>query len=650
MGRIHGSRTTRFPGRARRPMGSPGQARLRRLLFGGGLLLLGMALMGSLPGEDADPGELPLEFPPPDVQVHLSHTALARGETATLLLELQVAPTFHIQINDFLELYPLAEAPLAIQPWMAQELQTWHDEQVIAGRTILQFPIMIDEDAPLGRLETSLGFGYQGCVEEPTYACYPPGEVEIPLAIEVLPAGSQGMLSGAEIFATEEGRALAGDDPAGRDAAVPAESDDLAARIEGLLASGSALVFVLVLIGGILGAFTPCVLPMIPITISIIGGFSRSRVHGFILSLLFVLGIAITYSVLGVVSASAGSFFGAAMQSTAVMVVIAIVFAAMGASMLGAFDIALPAGVQSRLSAGSQKGGMIGAVVMGMVTGVVASPCVGPVLVALLTFVAKTGNVVFGFWLLFTFAVGLGLPFLVLGTTAAAIVGPWMSKVKYIFGIVLIAMAIFFVRGLLGPEMTRLITGVYLVLVGVFLGALTPLPEEPSRGRMFGKGIGILVFLSGTLLFLLWLAVATGAPAILGLGGGPLGAGGPGGQVSVLAHPGPDWKINDEMALQDARELGKPAVQDFYADWCGACVELDEKTWIDPAIIGESKRFVNVKMDFTKGGDFQKEAIARYQVKGMPTVIFYDSQGNEAARFVGFKPPDQVLKIMQSIE
>lgn len=633
--------------------GVGGRGLVSRTLLGSGILLLGLLLTGSLPGGNDDAGELPLEFPPPETEAFFSHTALAQGGTGTLLLELKVAPTFHIQINDFLELYAPADAPLSIGPWMATELPTWHEEQVIAGRTILKFPITLAADAPPGPLEITLGFGYQGCVEEPTYACYPPGEVAIPLRIEVLPAGTEGQLSSAEIFATDEGAlAPAGGTSAAAPGEAPGESGDLAARIEGLLASGSILVFVLVLVGGILGAFTPCVLPMIPITISIIGGFARGRVHGFILSVLFVLGIAITYSVLGIVSASAGSFFGAVMQSTAVMVVIAAVFAAMGASMLGAFDIALPSSVQSKISAGSQRGGMIGAVIMGMVTGVVASPCVGPVLVVLLTFVAQTGNVAFGFWLLFTFAIGLGLPFLVLGTTAAAIVGPWMSKVKYIFGIVLIAMAIFYVRGLLGPQMTRLITGIYLVLVGVFVGALTPLPAEPTRSRLFGKGIGILVFLSGTVLFLLWLALVTGAPKIMGLGSsGHLGAAGVGGPGLVAAHPGPAWKINDELALEDARELGKPAVQDFYADWCGACVELDEKTWIDPAIIEESKRFVNVKMDFTKGGgDFQKEALARYQVKGMPTVIFYDSQGNEATRFVGFKSPDQVLKIMQSIE
>jgi thiol:disulfide interchange protein DsbD len=335
--------------------------------------------------------------------------------------------------------------------------------------------------------------------------------------------------------------------------------------------------------------------------------------------------------------------------------VVAAIFAAMGASMLGAFDLALPASVQGKMTSGAQRGGVIGAILMGMVTGLVASPCVGPVLVVLLTFVAKTGNLLFGFWLLFTFACGLGLLFLVLGTFASAInalpgAGSWMDTVKHVFGVILIAMAIYYVRMIIGPQATRFAYGAFLLTVGVYSGALTPLAAGVGGRAHFRKALAVLLFLAGALLFLVWLALAIGAPALL-LGGSPLQAAvTPGAAPALRAHAGPAWRVNDEAALAEARAQGKPAMMDFYADWCGACVELDEKTWIDPAIITESQRFTPIKMDFTKRGPFMKAATGRYAVKGMPTVIFFDSQGNEATRFAGFMPAAGVLQIMQSVK
>jgi thiol:disulfide interchange protein DsbD len=325
------------------------------------------------------------------------------------------------------------------------------------------------------------------------------------------------------------------------------------------------------------------------------------------------------------------------------------------------------------MSAGAQRGGFIGAILMGMVTGLVASPCIGPVLVVLLTFAAKGGNLFMGFWLLFTYAVGLGMLFLVLGTFAGALsalpgAGAWMDTIKHVFGVILLGMAIFFLRTVIGPQWIRFLLGVYLVFVGVIMGAFSPVPAGLSAGRMLGKAAGILVFVSGVVIFLLWLLVITGAPRLLLPAGQFVTAGGPATGLVVSGQPdesgttyaepqrtgrkthvGPAWKINDLTALPAAATAGRPLIQDFYADWCGACVELDEKTWSDPAVIAESRRFVNLKMDFTRKGDFQKNATARFGLKGMPTVILYDSQGREASRFVGFKPPAEVLALMKAV-
>ena len=392
---------------------------------------------------------------------------------------------------------------------------------------------------------------------------------------------------------------------------------------------------------------------MIPITIGYVGGRARNRAHGFFLSLFFVLGIAIMYSALGIVAASTGSVFGSAMQSPIVLIVVAVIFTAMGASMLGAFELALPSGLQGRLTEGSmQRGGTIGAVLMGMVTGLVASPCVGPVLVVLLTFVAQTGSVLLGFWLLFTFASGLGVLFLILGTFAGAIsslpqAGGWMDTVKHVFGFILIAVAIYYLRTLIGPTATGLLAGVYLLGLGLVLGGWVRLHAGTSTGRrLVRSALGALFALAGVLVLAAWTAVLVGAP--LALRGGPLLPKSLS-TISTLAAIEPEWRVNDEAALEQARLEGRPVIQDFYADWCAACIELDERTWNDPEVLAETRRFTAVKMDFTHRDEFSRAATERYEVRGMPTVILYDSAGNEAARFVGFKSARDVLAVLRSI-
>ena len=647
--------------RARRRREGPGHR--SALLLIPVLLLLAWGVIP--PGADSsqstgpNPGELPAEFPKPTVRAYLSHEALPAGATGTLLVVFDVPEDSHIQINEFLEVLLPDDSPLSVAPWTITRTETYGKDNVLKGTTSLKCSFTIKPGTPPGLIDATLSVGYQGCVEAPRYACYPPEQLEIPLRLEVLPPGATSRGANIEIFQMHGGP-LGSTETGSVTPAAPASQGNLASRLEGALAKRSLLAFLLVFLGGVVTSFTPCVYPMIPITISYIGGRARHRAQGFVLSLFFVLGIAIMYSALGLIAASTGSIFGAAMQSATVMILVAIIFAAMGTSMLGAFDLTLPAGLQSRMTSGAQRGGILGSVLMGMVTGLVASPCVGPVLVVLLTFVAKTGSLFLGFWLLFTFACGLGLLFLILGTFAGAIsalpgAGEWMDTIKHVFGVVLIGMAIFYLRAVLGPSITRLAFGVYLVFVGVFTGSFTPLPQSPSKGRLFGKAMGILLFLSGALIFLVWLAGIAGLPAMLpGSAGAPAATGATPaaltGTAPGRAHAGPAWRINDETALAEAKASGRPAMQDFYADWCAACVELDEKTWVDPAIVAESQRFVAVKMDFTKRDEFSKAATARYTVRGMPTVIFYDSQGNEATRFFGFRGAEEVLALMRSVE
>jgi thiol:disulfide interchange protein DsbD len=385
---------------------------------------------------------------------------------------------------------------------------------------------------------------------------------------------------------------------------------------------------------------------MIPITISYIGGRSRTKLGGLFLSVFFVLGIALTYSSLGIIAASTGALFGSAMQSTAVIVGVSLIFVAMGASMLGAFDLALPSGLQTRLQSGP-RGGVLGALFMGMVTGLVASPCVGPVVVVLLTWVAQMGSVFFGFLLLFVFALGLGLLFLILGTFAGALqalpaAGQWMDSVKHIFGVILLGMAIYYLRPLLGPNVTWIVTGAFVVVVGTFLGAFTPVGEEPGKKLLLQKGLGIVLLVVGSFALLVGLARLTGLPMNASPSSGNTAA-------VPAAHEGLAWVHDDEQGRSAAVSAGKPALIDFYADWCGACKELDEKTWSDAQVRREGERFVAIKLDLTKRNDWSAGKQSSYGVPGLPTVILFDSSGREATRFFGFKPAGDVLALMQAI-
>ena len=635
--------------------------------------LVGLAISGWTPAlRAADPSagdEVPTEINVP-VTARLSHVAMAAGGEAVLAVIYDVPPDAHIQVNDFFYASPKEGEPFSLGEAKRTAPISFEEEPVHIGRTVAYYPLRLNGAVPAGRLELHLMAGYQACIERPVFACFAPVDVELTIAVEVAAAGESRLTEDAVFASLPAGISIPGGgtpppalkstDPAPVEApslkvaagtassapAAPSGQTGLAGRLEHAMASKSLLAFLLVFIGGILTSFTPCVYPMIPITISYIGGQAKGRLGGFVMSLFFVLGIAIMYSVLGVIAASTGALFGNAMQSTPVILVVSVVFFAMGASMLGVFDLALPSGMQTKLQAGPRTG-VIGALFMGMVTGIVASPCVGPVLVVLLTQIAKMGSIVLGFTYLFTFALGLGLLFLVLGTFAGALAslpqaGGWMDTVKHLFGVILIAMGIFYLRGLLGPNWTSMLLGAFAVFVGTYTGAFHALEEDPPKSRLFRKGLGIVLVLVGAFLLLSGLARQTGLSA-------PAGGTTAASSGAATGHPGPAWVMDDVAGLARAKAEGKPAFIDFYADWCTACKELDHKTWPDPGIVAEAGRFVAIKLDFTKKDPANAAKQASYGVAGLPTVIFYDAAGQEVTRFFGFKGPEEVREILAGV-
>jgi thiol:disulfide interchange protein DsbD len=405
--------------------------------------------------------------------------------------------------------------------------------------------------------------------------------------------------------------------------------------IGGLLARGSSLAHAAAFAGGLLTALTPCVYPLIPITVSIFGARrAGSRLQAMLLSGLYVLGIAVTYSALGVGAALTGKAFGSAMSSPAVVLGVAAVLATMAASMFGAFELALPGPLQQRLERFGGAG-LLGSFAMGLVAGVIAAPCTGPVLAAALAVIAQKGSIPYGLGIMFPYALGLGLPFFLIGAFSLSFPksGSWMEIVKSIFGVALLAAAASFARDafpslarIYSPAQGAAVAAAGVAAVGVLLGALHRSFHAPGGDRLL-KGAGVALLVAG-------IVYATGAA---------------GARARQMA--GLEWLHDEAEAIQRAREEGRPLLVDFWADWCVACKELDRHVFTDPRVRAEASRFVALKLDGTDDSPAFQRLVARYQVQGLPTVLFVDARGRESpARVVGAVKPEEMLKYLAAAE
>ncbi len=485
------------------------------------------------------------------------------------------------------------------------------------GDVMAVIPVTLPDDA--GEMTIRVEAEYQLCKEGDAALCYPPAEATSSLVV-TLAEGLGGESDGA---------------------VGSAGSGSLQERLQSALEGGSWLAFLMVFLGGVLASLTPCVFPMIPITISFIGMNAKGNpVKGFIMSLWYVLGIALVYSTLGLVAAAGGAAFGQATQTPVFMGAVAAVIFAMGLSMAGLFDIQLPSSLTTKVGGG--RTGFLGPLLMGMAMGLIAAPCVGPVIVVLLTWVATTGDLFLGFWLLFTFAMGMGLLFIVLGTFGGMLPpGGWMETVKHVFAIVLFALAPWFLRTWLPDWAPLLFFGLALMLSVSAWGVFKP--QAPDSGARDGLNKGIMRF-----LWILGVAL-TLLGGLRGFAPDLLPADGTGSSTTAITHDEPDW-IGDEAAgFVAATESGKPVMMDFWAEWCAACIELDHKTYNQDEILQLADRFVAVKMDMTRRSPENDAINRKYGVVGMPTVIFFDSQGNELERFSGFKNAADLSEIMERV-
>jgi len=500
------------------------------------------------------------------------------------------------------------------------EIQVFHND--VNARIPLQ-------RSTVAETPIKLTLKYQGCAE--IGVCYPP----MSRSFELLLPAAEGAAPAAST----------------RPAQPLSEQDAIAKR----LTEGGLLTTLLAFFGfGLLLAFTPCVFPMIPILSSIIVGQGPHITvrKSFVLSLVYVLAMAATYTVAGVIAGKFGHNLQAAFQNPWILSSFAAVFVLLSLSMFGFYDLQIPAFIQGRLAEISnrqQGGNLIGVAVMGFLSALIVGPCVAAPLAGALIYIGQTGDAVLGGLALFCLSLGMGAPLILIGMGAGKLLpraGVWMDKVKAVFGVLMLAVAIWLLERILPAQVTLALWAALLVLSSIYLGALDALAVEASGWSRLWKGLGVLSLVYGVLLL---IGAASGArdplQPLQGLYGGESSAASASAEVHL---PFQRIKSTDDLdrELAAARERGQPVMVDFYADWCISCKEMERYTFAKPEVQQALSGMLLLQADVTDNDEADKALLKRFNLIGPPSILFYDESGTERPelRLVGFKAADEFVQ------
>jgi thiol:disulfide interchange protein DsbD len=471
-----------------------------------------------------------------------------------------------------------------------------------------------------------------------------------PSASQVAPAStpaSAGVGASATAVPEESGSAGPGG-IAGNKAGATAGGES--SRIGAALASGSLLSIIpMFLLFGLLLAFTPCVLPMIPILSSIIVGQGDkvSRGRGLALALVYSLGMALVYTAFGVAAGLLGQGLAASLQNPWVLSVFALLLVVLSLSMFGFYELQLPNSLQSKLSntSGKMQGGhFVGVFIMGGLSALIVGPCVAAPLAGALLYISQTGNAFIGGVALFALAAGMSVPLLIVGFGAGTLLpkaGGWMDGVKYFFGVLLIATALYMITPVLPDWLLMLAWAALLLVSATFLRVFDRLPDDASGWTRLFKGFGVVLALAGAALV---IGLAAGNRGILqplaGVGGSAAGA--------VATAPAAQFQRVKTVADLDqvVATSSKPVMLDFYADWCVSCKEMEHFTFTDPAVAQQMAGLTLIQADVTSNNADDKALLKRFQLFGPPGIIFFKG-GKEVGRVVGFENAKTFLASMQ---
>ena len=403
---------------------------------------------------------------------------------------------------------------------------------------------------------------------------------------------------------------------------------------------------------GLLLAFTPCVFPMIPILSGIIVGRGHkiTHMHAFLLSLTYVMGMAVTYAAVGVAAGYSGHLLSNALQTPWVLGSFSALFVLLSLSMFGLYELQLPSSWQSRLTETSNKlhgGHLSGVFAMGALSAIIVGPCVAAPLAGALLYIGQTHDAVLGGVALFALALGMGAPLLLIGASAGVLLpkaGAWMEAVKRFFGVMLLALAIWIIQPLLPVSVQMLLWAALLIFLGIYLRALDGLPHNASARHKLVKGIGLFALLLGVAYM---IGALSGAADILR----PLGnIGRAGTQAPATAHFS---RVKDvaELDQRIAEARGQIVMLDFYADWCVSCKEMERFTFADAAVQARLKPALLLQADLTANSEADQALLKRFGLYGPPAILFFDKQGKELSDFrvVGYQDAAQFLKTLQQV-
>jgi thiol:disulfide interchange protein DsbD len=510
------------------------------------------------------------------------------------------------------------------------DVQIYHDE--VRARVALQ-------RSAVKATDITLQLAYQGCAEKGI--CYPPIKKQLAVA---LPAMGPGEATAATARAPDTTSSIGS-----------TSQDDFA----NVLKDSSLLWAVLFFFAaGVLLAFTACMYPMIPILSSIIVGQGKQVTtgKGFLLSLVYVEAIAVTYAVIGVVSAQVGAGVQAFFQNPWILGFFALVFVALALSMFGFFNLQLPASLQSRLSHTSnrmQGGTLVGVAVMGVLSALIVGPCAGPVLIGALIYTSQSGDYLSGALAMFALGNGMGAPLLIIGASGGKLLpraGGWMDTVKAVFGVILLGVAILMLERILPGPVTLMLWALLLIIPAIYLRALDALPEDASGWRRLWKGLGIAMLIYGVILI---IGATTGARDPFNpLRNISTGASVSGNTTKSAQHL-PFQRIKTvadfEQALQNSSAAGKPVMLDFYADWCTYCLKMEDYTFSDPRVQAALAGTTLLQADVTANDSEDLALLNHFKLFAPPAILFFGSDGQEQAqyRMIGFMNADEFLAHLQ---
>ncbi len=565
------------------------------------------------------------------VSTEVSQTAVLDGEIFQTVVVMDIAEGWHINANrptlewligTTLNLdLPEIIQPRDIQypPFKEYEFSFAQGQKlhVYEGVSPIFLSFDVIKDASVGDYEITGSLRVQACDDQ---VCLAPSNIPVSFSVRVTDSPDEVTTSDFTVFDSYEPSSgnFVTFDQAG-------EQNQIAAMID---ESGLFWAFVAIFFIGLALNLTPCVYPMISVTVSIFGGQTDTNLFRvFLKALTYVMGIATMYSVLGVVAALSGGLFGSALQSPVVLAIIGLLLMGLALSMFGLYEIQMPYWITSKLG-GQNASGFIGVFVSGLVVGVFAAPCIGPPIIALIAFVGANGDPFFGFWSFFILSLGLGFPYLILGTFSGLLQklpksGVWMIWVKKVFGIVLVGVGLFYIGLAFFAKLTPWILAATLLLGGIYLGFL----ERSGRDR---KGFQAVKMLVGVVSIIFGVLM-----------------------VHNLTKPSVEWTPYSAEAYEMALSEGSPIVLDFYADWCIPCLELDQVTFVDEGVIEALNKFKRFKVDLTNFDSEESEILRQqFDIIGVPTIVFIGSNGQEVktARIVGFLNPEDFLEQVDMVD